>query len=79
MNTTIEIDDKLLAKIDLLALKESKSRYDKLNEILNKGLRKDSHEEAAKRFAESYRLMPETQQEIEEQRDWEEIQDWGDE
>jgi metal-responsive CopG/Arc/MetJ family transcriptional regulator len=79
MSVNIEVDESLLVRIDDLAQRAQKSRYETVNEILNRGLRKQSHEESARKFAESYRLLPITQEEIAEQREWEEILDWSDE
>jgi len=46
---------------------------------LLKGLRKQTEEEKVRQFRESYERFPITQEEIEEQKEWEELQDWGDE
>lgn len=79
MSVQIEVDETILPEIDKLAASSKKSRYELINELLRKGLRKKTHEEKAREFRESYRQFPLTQKEIEEQREWEEIQDWSDE
>ena len=79
MSVLIEVDETLIPQIDELAAHSKKSRYDLINEILRKGLRKKTREEKDREFRESYERFPITQQEIDEQREWEEIQDWGEE
>ncbi|MGD9561746.1 MAG: hypothetical protein AB7P09_04870 [Pyrinomonadaceae bacterium] len=75
----IEVDESILPEIDQLAASSKKSRYELVNEILRNGLRKESIEEKVRRFQESYRQFPQSQKEIEEFKEWEEIQEWGDE
>lgn len=79
MSVQIEVDETILPEIDELAASSHRSRYDLVNEILRKGLRKQTLEDKVRQFEESYRRFPLTQEEIEEQKEWEEIQDWGDE
>ena len=79
MSVQIEVDETILPEIDQLAANSQKSRYELVNEILRRSLRIESTQEKIRRFQESYRRFPVTQEEIEEQKAWEEIQDWGDE
>jgi predicted transcriptional regulator len=79
MSVQIEVDEAILPAIDEIAEGSQKSRYDVVNEILLKGLRKRTMEEKIRQFEESYRRFPLTAEEIKEQQEWEEIQDWGDE
>ena len=79
MSVQIEVDEAILPKLDELAENSHRSRYDLTNEILHKGLRKQSSEERVRQFQESYQRFPLTQEEIEEQKEWEEIQDWSEE
>lgn len=79
MSVQIEVDETILPEIDQLAANSQKSRYELVNEILRRSLRKESTAEKIRRFQESYRRFPITQEEIDEQQAWEEIQDWGDE
>lgn len=79
MSVQIEVDETILPEIDQLAASSQKSRYELVNEILRKGLRTESTQDKIRRFQESYRLFPQTEQEIDELKEWEEIQDWGDE
>ena len=79
MSVQIEVDETILPAIDQLAESSQKSRYELVNEILRNGLRKESSQDKIRRFQESYRRFPQTQEEVEELKDWEDIQDWGDE
>ena len=79
MSVQIEVDETILPEIDLLAANSQKSRYDLVNEILRRSLRMESTQEKIRRFQESYDRFPITQEEIDDQKAWEEIQDWGDE
>lgn len=79
MSVQIEVDETILPEIDQLAANSQKSRYELVNEILRRSLRKESTQEKIRRFQESYHRFPLTQEEIDEQKAWEEIQDWGDE
>ncbi len=79
MSVQVEVDEALLPEIDELAAHSKRSRYELINEILRNGLRKQTREEKDREFRESYRRFPLTQEEIDEQMEWEEIQDWGDE
>lgn len=79
MSVQIEVDETILPEIDQLAANSQKSRYELVNEILRRSLRDESTQEKIRRFQESYRRFPITQEEIDEQEAWEEIQDWGDE
>lgn len=79
MSILVEVDETILPEIDALAANSQRSRYELLNEILRKGLHKQSREEKDKEFRDSYQRFPLTQEEIDEQQEWEEIQDWGDE
>jgi len=79
MSVQIEVDETILPEIDQLAANTQKSRYELVNEILRRSLRMESTQEKIRRFQESYRRFPITQEEIEEEKAWEEIQDWGDE
>lgn len=79
MSVLVEVDESILPEIDELAASSRRSRYELINEILRKGLHKQTREEKDRQFRESYQRLPITQEEIDEQREWEEIQDWGDE
>ncbi|MBX3243205.1 MAG: hypothetical protein KF685_01910 [Acidobacteria bacterium] len=79
MGVQIEVDEAILPEIDQLAKDSQKSRYQLVNEILLKGLRKQSVEDKIRKFQESYQRFPQTSEEIQEQSEWEENQDWGDE
>ncbi len=79
MSIQIEVDEAILPAIDEIASDSQRSRYDVVNEILLKGLRKRTMEEKIRQFEESYKRFPLTDEEIKEQHEWEEIQDWGDE
>lgn len=79
MAVQIEVDEAILPQIDQLAERSRKSRNDLVNEILRKGLRVESTEDKIRRFQESYHLFPQTREEIDELKEWEAIQDWGDE
>ena len=79
MSVQIEVDETILPEIDQLAANSQKSRYELVNEILRRSLREESTQEKIRSFQESYRRFPITQEEIDEQKAWEEIQDWGEE
>lgn len=79
MSVLVEVDETILPEIDELAANSRRSRYELLNEILRKGLYRQTREEKDRQFRESYQRFPITQEEIDEQLEWEEIQDWGDE
>ena len=79
MSVQIEVDETILPAIDQLAESSQKSRYELVNEILRNGLRKESSQDKIRRFQESYCRFPLTKEEVEELKDWEDIQDWGDE
>lgn len=78
MVVQIDVDEAILPEIDQLAASSQKSRYDLVNEILRRGLRMESTADKIRRFQESYRRFPQTQEEIDELAEWEEVQDWGD-
>jgi metal-responsive CopG/Arc/MetJ family transcriptional regulator len=79
MSVQIEVDETILPEIDQLAESSRKSRYEMVNEILRIGLRKESNQEKIRKFQESYRRFPRTKEEIDELKEWEDIQEWGDE
>lgn len=79
MSVQIEVDETIIPEIDQLAASSKKSRYELVNEILRSGLRKESHDEKVRKYVESYRQSPQTQKEVDEFKEWEEIQDWGEE
>ncbi len=81
MNIQIEVDESIVPEIDQLAANSQISRNEMVNKILRNGLRKETSQEKIRRFQESYRRFPQTQEEIDELelKEWEEIQDWGDE
>ena len=78
MSVQIEVDEMILPEIDLLAKSRQSSRYETVNEVLRKGLRRESIEEKVRKFKESHELIPQTRQETEEIAGWEEVQEWGD-
>lgn len=78
MGVHIEVDEAIVPQIDRLAKSSHRSRADLVNEILRKGLRRESTTDKVRRFQESYQKFPQTPQEVAELSEWEEIQDWGD-
>jgi metal-responsive CopG/Arc/MetJ family transcriptional regulator len=79
MSVQIEVNEAILPEIDQLAKSSQKSRYELVNEILRNGIRKESMQEKIRKFQESYHQFPQTQKEIDELKEWEEIQELGDE
>ncbi|HQZ81712.1 MAG TPA: ribbon-helix-helix protein, CopG family [Pyrinomonadaceae bacterium] len=78
MGVQIEVDEAIMPQIDRLAKNSHRSRADLVNEILRKGLRRESTEDKVRRFQESYQKLPQTPHEVGELSEWEDIQDWGD-
>lgn len=76
MSVQIEVDELILPEIDLLAKNSHKSRYDLVNGILRKALRRETIEEKIKRHRESYEKYPQRPEEYEI---WQDEQVWGDE
>ncbi len=79
MSVQIEVDETILPEIDQLAANSQKSRYELVNKFLRDGLRTESTQDKIRRFRESYRQFPQTQEEIDEFSKWEEMQEWSDE
>ena len=82
MQITLEIDEKTVEQIDLVAKGFHQSRLQYINESLQKSLQDDvlqkkrSDAEKVKKFIESYEKMP---QQPEEYEIWQDEQVWGDE
>lgn len=76
MSVLVELDEKIVPEIDILARNSKKSRADYVNEILRRALRRESIEEKIKRHRESYEKFP---QQPEEYEIWQDEQVWGDE
>jgi metal-responsive CopG/Arc/MetJ family transcriptional regulator len=79
MSVVIELDEKLVAEIDVVAKNFNKDRLQYINESLYKSLQDDflhkkrSDEEKVQRFIESYEKIP---QKPEEYEIWQDEQVW---
>ena len=54
----MELDEKIVSEIDLIAENSRKGRNECVNELLRKALRRETIEEKIRRHKESYRLFP---------------------
>ena len=58
MSVLIELDEKIIPQIDVIAESSQKNRTDCVNELLRKALRRETIEEKIRRHRESYKLFP---------------------
>lgn len=58
MSVLVELDEKIVSEIDLIAEHSQKERNDCVNELLRKALRQQEIEEKERRAVESYRRFP---------------------
>lgn len=58
MSVLVELDEKIISEIDVIAEHSQKKRTDCVNELLRKALRQQEIEEKERRAVESYRLFP---------------------
>lgn len=58
MSILVEIDERIIPEIDVLANNSHKSRAACVNEILRKALRRESIEDKVRRHRESYEKYP---------------------
>lgn len=78
MSVLVELDEKIVSEIDVIAESSHKNRSDCVNELLKKALRHETIEEKIRRHRESYKLFPVQPDEFEIEADqmekfWEQI------
>jgi metal-responsive CopG/Arc/MetJ family transcriptional regulator len=73
------IDEPLLKQLDEEASRENIARSALIRIALTAELRRRREAEMDRRHAEAYRLHPQTEEELAELDEWDEIRDWGDE
>lgn len=54
----MELDEKIVSEIDIIAENSQKKRSDCVNELLRKALRRETTEEKVRQHKESYQLFP---------------------
>ncbi len=65
MSVLVELDEKIVSEIDVIAKHSQKKRNDCVNELLRKALRQQEIEEKERRAVESYRRFPVQPEEFE--------------
>ena len=65
MSILVELDEKIISEIDVIAESSHKNRSDCVNELLRKALRRETIEEKIRRHKESYKLFPVQSKEFE--------------
>ncbi len=58
MSVLVELDEKIVSQIDVIAEHSQKKRNDCVNELLQKALRQQEIEEKERRAVEAYRKYP---------------------
>ena len=58
MSILVELDEKIVSEIDVIAETRKKNRSDCANELLQKALRLETMDEKIRRHKEGYKLFP---------------------
>ncbi len=58
MSVLVELDEKIVSEIDVIAEGSQKKRSDCINELLRKALRRETIEEKIRQHKESYKIFP---------------------
>ncbi len=58
MSILVELDEKIVSEIDVIAESSQKKRSDCVNELLRKALRHETIEEKIRQHKENYKLFP---------------------